>query len=214
MSEEKVLIKGTVVTRLAEQPNILEIQLPDGDIKCMKTGDLVFVGDITDVQIGQDIVTEQFNNFVGKKPRVFLGGTCNESTWRDELIEMLDPEKVEWFNPVVDDWTEECMEREIQERETCDFCLYVITPHMTGTYSIAEVVDDSNKRPEKTIFCVLRIGECYSDPNNKFNTISKKFDEGQMKSLNRVMNIVKENGGKIATDLQHVANWLNGCKND
>lgn len=27
---------------------------------------------------------------------------------------------------------------------------------MTGVYSIAEVVDDSNKRPEKTIFTILK----------------------------------------------------------
>lgn len=30
--------------------------------------------------------------------RVFLGGTCNESTWRDELIKKL---KIDYFNPVV-----------------------------------------------------------------------------------------------------------------
>lgn len=37
--------------------------------------------------------------------KVFLGGTCNESAWREELIQMLN---VDYFNPVVDDWTEEC----------------------------------------------------------------------------------------------------------
>ena len=41
------------------------------------------------------------------------------------------------------------MEEEIKQRAECDFCLYVITPKMTGVYSIAEVVDDSNKRPEQ-----------------------------------------------------------------
>ena len=84
--------------------------------------------------------------------KVFLGGTCNESTWRDKLIKMLE---IDYFNPVVDDWTEECYQEELRQREICDYCLYVITPRMTGVYSIAEVVDDSNKRPEKTIFCLL-----------------------------------------------------------
>jgi len=32
--------------------------------------------------------------------KVFLGGTCNESTWRDELIPMLE---IDYFNPVVDE---------------------------------------------------------------------------------------------------------------
>lgn len=85
--------------------------------------------------------------------KVFLGGTCNESTWRNRIIVMLD---IDYFDPVVDDWTVDCMKRELQERKLCDFCLYTITPKMTGVYSIAEVVDDSNKRPDKTILVILK----------------------------------------------------------
>ena len=81
--------------------------------------------------------------------KVFLGGTCNNSTWRDELIPKLN---IDYFNPVVADWTPECQDEEIKQRQECDICLYVITPKMVGTYSIAEVADDSNKRPEKTVF--------------------------------------------------------------
>ena len=91
-----------------------------------------------------------------RKPVCFLGGTCNNSTWREKLIPML---TIDYFNPVVDDWTPDCMAEEIKQRETCEYVLYVITPEMTGVYSIAEVADDSNKRPDKTIFCFL------SEPN-------------------------------------------------
>ena len=35
--------------------------------------------------------------------KVFLGGTCNDSLWREELIKKLE---IDYFNPVVDDWTE------------------------------------------------------------------------------------------------------------
>ena len=124
--------------------------------------------------------------------KVFLGGTCNESTWRDELIPML---KIDYFNPVVDDWTSECMIEEIKQREMCDYCLIVITPAMTGVYSIAEVVDDSNKRPEKTIFCIL-------------NT-DNKFSDSQMRSLNSVSKMVEQNGGYFVSTLNEVAHWLN-----
>lgn len=68
--------------------------------------------------------------------KVFLGGTCNESEWRNYLIKLL---TIDYFNPVVDDWTEECMAEERKQREICDYCLYTITPKMTGVYSIAEV---------------------------------------------------------------------------
>lgn len=92
--------------------------------------------------------------------KVFLGGTCNDSTWRDDLIPKL---KIDYFNPIVDDWNKEAQQEEIKERKNSDYVLYVITPKMSGVYSIAEVVDDSNKRPEKTLFCVLNI-----DDENEF----------------------------------------------
>ena len=142
--------------------------------------------------------------------KVFLGGTCNESTWRDELIEMLE---IAYFNPVVDAWTEECYQEELRQREICDYCLYVITPRMTGVYSIAEVIDDSNKRPEKTIFCILNYD--LSDykmklvDGKKVRKYVKLFDEGQLKSLDKVGVMVEKNGGKYFRSLSEVAEFLN-----
>ena len=126
--------------------------------------------------------------------KVFLGGTCNESTWRDGIIKAL---KIDYFNPVVNDWTPDCMAEEIKQREVCDFCLYVITPKMTGVYSIAEVIDDSNKRPRKTVFCVLPTDDGLS------------FTEGQLRSLNQVGKMVIENGGNWFGDLLTTAMFLN-----
>src|SRR5687768_12798989 len=94
----------------------------------------------------------RFINFFHRKDfpmEIFLGGTCNGSNWRDQLKPLL---TIEYFDPVVTDWNEEAQKREIEKRETCDLVLYVITPRMTGVYSIAEAIDDSNKRPEKTLF--------------------------------------------------------------
>jgi len=130
--------------------------------------------------------------------KVFLGGTCNESTWRDALIPLLEERGIDYFNPVVPDWTLECMEEERKQREECgafgsnNICLYVITKEMTGVYSIAEAVDDSNKRPYHTVFCVLQDG----------------FDEGQLRSLNQVGNIIQRNGGVFACSLAEVMEAL------
>ncbi len=134
------------------------------------------------------------------KTKVFLGGTCNNSTWRDKLISLL---KIDYFNPVVDDWTPECQDEEIRQRELCDYCLYTITPKMTGVYSIAEVVDDSNKRPEKTILCVLD-----EDDENIFS-------ESQIKSLKQVKEMVNNNGANVFDSLEDIASFLNKTnKND
>ena len=104
---------------------------------------------------------------------------------------------IDYFNPVVDDWTPECMEEELRQRKECDYVLYVITPKMTGVYSIAEVIDDSNKQPEKTLFCYLPADE------------DTTFTEGQQKSLEAVSNMVMRNGGSSFIELQNVAKYLN-----
>lgn len=132
--------------------------------------------------------------------KVFLGGTCNESPWREKLIQMLE---IDYFNPVVDDWNEEAYQNELRERKTCDYVLYVITPRMSGVYSIAEVVDDSNKRPNTTIFCTLT-----SDVND-YGSGMISFDKSQMMSLDKVGQMVKNNGGKYFTSLEEVAEYLN-----
>lgn len=59
--------------------------------------------------------------------KVFLGGTCNESMWREFVKARIE---CEYFDPVVDDWNEEARKRERYEREHCDYVLYTITPRM------------------------------------------------------------------------------------
>jgi hypothetical protein len=126
--------------------------------------------------------------------KIFLGGTCNGSTWREQLIPML---KIDYFNPVVPDWTPECQAQEIKERETCDYCLYVITPLMTGVYSIAEVIDDSNKRPSKTLFCIL---EKDGDAT---------FSKAQYKSLIQTQKMALNNGAVCFWSLEGIATFVN-----
>jgi hypothetical protein len=131
--------------------------------------------------------------------RVFLGGTCAGSTWRDDLIPLL---KIDYFNPVVPEWDETAYQEELKQREECDFCLYVVTPKMKGVYSIAEVIDDSNKRPEKTIFCSIPD----SEPENRKILI---FTAELRKSVEAVGKMVKANGGEYFNSLQEVADYLN-----
>ena len=126
--------------------------------------------------------------------KVFLGGTCNGSLWRDDLIKNL---RIDYFRPDADDWTPEMMEEEIKQRKECDFCLYIITPKMTGIYSIAEVVDDSNKQPAKTIFSYL-----LSDKESIFSA-------DQLKSLEQTGRMVKRNGGQFFKTLKEVSDYLN-----
>lgn len=132
--------------------------------------------------------------------KVFLGGTWNGSMWREVLIPTLE---IDYFNPIVDNWTPEWVEEEKRQKKECDYVLYVITPRMKGVYSIAEAVEDSNKQPEKTIFCYLL--EDFSD--DKKGKIS--FDKDQIKSLDQVGKMIQDNGGKFITSLTDVIKFLN-----
>ena len=82
------------------------------------------------------------------------------------------------------------------ERANADFVLYVITPKMTGVYSIAEVVDDSNKRPEKTVYVILA-----KDGDHEFTS-------GQWTSLMSVSNMVSKNGANYFNSLYGAAKWM------
>lgn len=128
------------------------------------------------------------------EPKIFLGGTCNNSTWRDQLISMIE---VNYFNPVVEDWTEECQKVEIEEKECrCNIHLYVITSRMKGVFSIAEVIDSAHEKAIDTIFFVIPEG----------------FDEAELKSLNAVVDMVKRHGeyAFVSNKISKLASLING----
>lgn len=109
--------------------------------------------------------------------KVFLGGTCGKTSWRDELIKLL---KIDYFNPIVDDWTNDCIkEEDRQKADLCNIHLYVITSEMRGVYSIAEAVQSSNTANKITIFHVIPDG----------------FDKSELKSLQAVCRLIVKNRG-------------------
>lgn len=128
--------------------------------------------------------------------KIFLGGTCNETRWRDELTGMLNTRN--FFDPVVADWTPECQRIEIDEKENkCNVHFYCITSAMIGVFSIAEVVDSVHNKHKITILQIIPDG----------------FDTRQIKSLRAVVELVEMRGGiaYIDNDLSRAARILNNC---
>ena len=129
--------------------------------------------------------------------KIFLGGTCNQTTWRDSLIKMLDS-SLSYYNPVVDDWTPDCQVEEIKQKESeCNIHFYCITSAMTGAFSIAEAVDSVHNKSKRTILHVIPGG----------------FSAGQLKSLAAVVDLVNSRGGiaYIDPELTRSARVLNNC---
>lgn len=127
--------------------------------------------------------------------KVFLGGTCAKSTWRDELIPVLD---IPYFNPVVEDWTPACqIMEETQKLHDCGIHLYVITKEMTGVFSIAEAIESVHMKEKITIFHIIPGG----------------FNNAQLKSLEAVKNMIIKHGGiaYVDLDLYRTARVINNC---
>ena len=126
--------------------------------------------------------------------KVFLGGTTCDAPWRVELTKVLD---IPVFNPVVRAWTEECRAHERTMKEECNIHFYCITSEMTGVFSIAEVIDSVHEPMKRTILQVIPDG----------------FDEGQLRSLKGVVDMVNDHGGiaYIDSDLYRSARVLNTC---
>ena len=125
--------------------------------------------------------------------KIFLGGTCNNSTWRSEIEKLV---QTPTFNPVVDDWNEKCQEIEMDEKENkCNIHLFVITSEMTGVFSIAEVMDSVHNKNKLTLLHVMPDG----------------FNKVKLKSLEAVVNLVKLRGGKayLNKDLNKTVEILN-----
>ena len=133
-----------------------------------------------------------------EKVKIFLGGTCGDSTWRKELIPMLG-EHIEYFNPQLGpgEWCDEAQKIEDFHRENDDVCIYVITPEGEGFYSFVEVTDDSNKRPKRTMLCVL------TEANGT------KFEKHVLKCTLKTMKLVAENGVYVTDNLDNLAIYLN-----
>lgn len=124
---------------------------------------------------------------------VFLGGTCNGSTWREQLIPTLE---IDYFNPMVHNWDEQSYEREKTARQMADFCLFVITPRLEGFFSLAEVVDTAYKRTDRTIYCFLLEDE------------GRTFSEQQLQVLNQIGRLIEDNGSLWLHSLAQISEFF------
>ena len=134
--------------------------------------------------------------------KIFLGGTVAGYDWRKIIeTEFKCCRNIELFNPIVSKWTKECVIRENEYKENCDISLFVITPYMEGIYSIAEAVEESNKRPERTIFVIL-------DKVVNGKEI-RTFTEHMKRSLQVTGELIERNGGQFFNSLEELIECIN-----
>lgn len=72
------------------------------------------------------------------KPCIGLFGTCGRSRWRDEFVKTYEDFGINYFNPVVPDWTPECSIEEARHLASDRVILFPITRETYSLRSLAE----------------------------------------------------------------------------
>jgi len=122
-----------------------------------------------------------------------LKKTSSILSWREKLLSKV---KGDYFSLVDDNWSDDCSVEDVKTNKEKEFSLYTITPSMIGIYSIAEVVEDANKIPHRTLFTFLE-------------EEGQKFTKDQIKSLQSISNLIECKGVKIFKNLNDIAKFLN-----
>ena len=110
---------------------------------------------------------------------VFLGGTCENSGWRDRFPKnsFLD----RFFNPVVSNWNIEHQLNELEEKALSNIHFYHINSEMAGIYSIVAEIIESCFVAKKVVIYINFDG----------------FSEGQKRALKAVENMAQNHGAII-----------------
>lgn len=129
------------------------------------------------------------------KKSLFIGGSTSDSQWRQKLISKLNKD-INVLNPTsAKELNEDARNKDSKNREDSDFSLYAISPQSIDPYTIAHLVDESNKRPESVVFAMIEEGGT--------------FDKSQKNSMSYIKDLVETNGSNVFTSIDEAANYLN-----
>lgn len=122
--------------------------------------------------------------------RVFIAGRGDYGNWRSDIKRLLG-EAVDTIESAGRGMIN--AQRDAFEKEHADSIVFVITPSALSTFDLANAVNESNKRPEKTIVCFLSAGsEWMHDP--------RRYAE-----LAEIRAILEANGATCVNSLTEIA---------
>lgn len=127
--------------------------------------------------------------------KVFLGGTVKNTSWREKLISKLH-KNIDFFDPTVEIWDNEAIEKEKIEKEICDILLFYICDN--SIFSLYELIVYSLDPRKNVIFC--------------FQLEEK--NEHETKTLNLISNELKSKGSIVFDDLDKIADYINNSSSN
>lgn len=123
---------------------------------------------------------------------IFLGGSCNPTTWRqDEAIPLLKNLGISFYNPQVAHWCHELIEQEHQAKQTAHVLFYVIDNRTRNVVGIIEAANfaGSNRK-------LVLVVNPYNGPGDSINgeSISDQEYWDLRKSLDLLKDLMKKRG--------------------
>ncbi len=149
----------------------------------------------------QPSIALEANPVVPTERFVFLGGTCNGSTWRERLI----PQIKGWtvFNPIVENWTEADRANEERAKKEADVLLYVLTAKQAGFYSLVEATVSALHNTNSHVILVFM-----EDDDGA------RYSEADWKSIMASVKLLSENvddaNVKVCDNLDTAIAYING----
>lgn len=78
----------------------------------------------------------------GGPPMVFLGGSCNPTSWRKTIaIPLLEKQGITYYNPQVEKWNPSLVAEEAKAKESAELLFFVIDQRTLALASMMEVVE-------------------------------------------------------------------------
>lgn len=129
-----------------------------------------------------------------KKVTVYLGGISLSNDWRELVIPQL---QINYIDPLQFNEVDGLQEKVFNLKDECTLIFYLFRPGMNGFLCVPELIDDSNKFSEKTVYCAVL-------ENN-----DQVFTDHQKKSLEAIGKMVERNGGRWIKTLDEAIIFLN-----
>uniref|UniRef100_A0A1Q3FKN2 Putative nucleoside 2-deoxyribosyltransferase like protein n=1 Tax=Culex tarsalis TaxID=7177 RepID=A0A1Q3FKN2_CULTA len=152
------------------------------------------------------------NNETVSGPEVFLGGSCNPTTWRADIaIPTLNLLGITFYNPQVSEWTPDLLELEHRAKEKARVLFFVMDSQTRSTAGAIEVAHIAGKNSKRLVLVLLPY-----KPKQKILNETLSADEYMDLSRNQLLlrQLMKRRGlpvlDNIPLALEYIKNVLSG----
>ncbi|XP_076040076.1 NDT-like domain-containing protein raw [Oratosquilla oratoria] len=138
------------------------------------------------------------------KYEVFLGGSCNPTTWRQDVaIPMLKNHGISFYNPQVSHWEEALVEREYQAKQSSSVLFFVLNSSTRNVAAMVEVGYMAGCRRKLVV-----VFDRYAGPGSLISgeAISEMEYVDLTEGLNYVQDLVERQGIPIFSEINHALN--------